>query len=468
MTELEKVFKGAIYKTVDFRGRPATVGRQDGTAKVTAENGTVYKDRIWITYTDTGTKLSEAIVRRVKVPFLPGMPVLIKDIKGIPTAYIDEGPVMDVYSNNGNSIPVESHQHYLEGPNPEYVEGLRFMPVGVHPSEPPALTVYVEPGFYRYEGVIDAWTGGDSGSLATYVPVVDDARIHFVIIALDRSDNSIDIIDGDDVLAVVDPYFTIPAFVDYDDILAIDIDAKYMPLAVVELTYGQTAVKVKHITYDHRLWGGEAGIDINGLTEDTAPDPEADYFITYDTSAGVNKKVLPINLTAGAGNISLLFSQTADKTVANTTTPTDLFSTTGQGSVTIPANTFENGTIARLTMGGYVGTTGTPTLEMSVELGGVEIGTTDAHTLGADMANIGWRLNLEIVCRVFPSPGSFVITGLLRIGDTLAGVVNTSFTSLDPTDPLQLEVLGIWGTADAGNSITCQTAVLELLSVAGI
>jgi hypothetical protein len=32
--------------------------------------------------------------------------------------------------------------------------------------------------------------------------------------------------------------------------------------------------------------------DISGLTEDTSPDPAADYFITYDASAAVHKKVL--------------------------------------------------------------------------------------------------------------------------------------------------------------------------------
>jgi len=42
-------------------------------------------------------------------------------------------------------------------------------------------------------------------------------------------------------------------------------------------------------------------LDINGLTEDTAPDGAADYVATYDASAGAHKKVLLNNLPGGGG-----------------------------------------------------------------------------------------------------------------------------------------------------------------------
>lgn len=40
-------------------------------------------------------------------------------------------------------------------------------------------------------------------------------------------------------------------------------------------------------------------IDLNSLAQDTSPDPTADYAMTYDASAGVNKKVLLNNLGIG-------------------------------------------------------------------------------------------------------------------------------------------------------------------------
>lgn len=467
--EFRKAFLNAVYNTVDYRGRPATVGNQAGVVYASDESGNEYQDRIWVTYSDTGTKLSEAIVNRGGVPPVPQMPVVIQNKKGIPTAVLDLASlVMGEYSNNGTSYPTESHSHYLEGPNPDYVEGLRFMPIGVHPSSPPALTCYVEPGFYSYDGVVKAWEGGTTGSLSAYVPVVDDGRIHFVIIALDRSDNTVDIIDGDDVLADDNPYFPSLAVVTYTDVLAISFAGKYWPLAVVELKYGQTEIKVKHITFDHRLWGGEYGVDINGLTEDTTPDPTADFLIAYDTSAGVNKKVKPENLATGAGRIYSVFSQTVDKTVDNTTTITDLFST-GIGSTTLPANTFDTGVLVRIYATGHISTDSVaPDLTLSIELGGTELGTTGAETMATGLSGVGWRAWIDIACRAFPVTGSIVISGVIRIGATLHGIVNTSTTSITISNALQLEFLAGWSAADADNSITCQTATIEVYSVVGL
>lgn len=466
--EIRRALANFVYRSMDFRGRPATVGKQDGTVFVTDESGNEYKDRIWVTYTDTGTTLNETIVDRNGVSPTPQMPILVQDIRGTPTAVLSlAGPLMGTYSNNGTSYPAQSHSHYLEGPNPDYVEGRRFMPGVVHPSSPPALTVYVEPVFYRYEGTMKVWEGGTTGSLSSYVPVVDDGRIHFVIIALDRSDNSVDIIDGDDVPQGGTILFPVNAFVDYDDVLGVSIAAKYWPLAVVELSYGQTAVKVKHITYDHRLWGGEVGLDIVGLTEDTAPDPTADYLVTYDASAAANKKVLMENAPGIKGNISVVFSQSTDGTVANTVTPTDLFST-GIGSVTLPANTFAEGVVVRVYMTGHVSTTGTPDITFSVELGGTELGASDPVTLGSSLSNVGWRAFIDIACRSFPAAGSIVVSGFVRLGAENIGIVNTSTTSITISNALQIEFLAEWGTADAANTITCQTATIEVYSIVGL
>lgn len=42
-------------------------------------------------------------------------------------------------------------------------------------------------------------------------------------------------------------------------------------------------------------------LDINGLTADAAPDGAADYVVTYDASAGANKKVLLDDISGGGG-----------------------------------------------------------------------------------------------------------------------------------------------------------------------
>lgn len=52
-------------------------------------------------------------------------------------------------------------------------------------------------------------------------------------------------------------------------------------------------------------------LDLAGLTEDTAPDPSADYVLSRDTSAGVNKKVKHRNVGFAAGTSLPCFNATA-------------------------------------------------------------------------------------------------------------------------------------------------------------
>lgn len=44
-------------------------------------------------------------------------------------------------------------------------------------------------------------------------------------------------------------------------------------------------------------------VNVNGLTADASPDGAADYILTYDASAGTNKKVLLNNLPGGGGDV---------------------------------------------------------------------------------------------------------------------------------------------------------------------
>jgi len=56
----------------------------------------------------------------------------------------------------------------------------------------------------------------------------------------------------------------------------------------------------------------EFKMDINGLTQDTNPDEAADFFATYDTSAGTHKKVLLDDLLAGVDKSGMTLSWSED------------------------------------------------------------------------------------------------------------------------------------------------------------
>lgn len=56
-----------------------------------------------------------------------------------------------------------------------------------------------------------------------------------------------------------------------------------------------------------------AGLDINGLTEDTAPDPTADFLITHDTTAGARKKTkfMPLVMASAYHNTNIVLASGA-------------------------------------------------------------------------------------------------------------------------------------------------------------
>jgi hypothetical protein len=191
--------------------------------------------------------------------------------------------------------------------------------------------------------------------------------------------------------------------------------------------------------------------------------PKADGWYDIDDAGTVSGP-----FATQTGQTKLLFSQTADKTVANTTTPTGLFGT-GVGSLTLPAGLLAAGSVIRITMTGHYSTTGTPTFTLAVNLGGTELATTGAKSLETAASNIGWKLEFEIVCRTTGATGTVVASGIARFRlDGNFGMVKTTAVTIDTTGTLAITAPGTWGTADASNSITTQTAVVEHLNVIGL
>jgi hypothetical protein len=164
----------------------------------------------------------------------------------------------------------------------------------------------------------------------------------------------------------------------------------------------------------------------------------------------------------------MLFSQTVSATIADTTDETGLLSA-GVGSKILPADLLEVGSVIRVNMTGHYSTTGTPTFELAINFNGTELATTGAKSLETSGTNIGWRLWFEVVCRSVGASGTVVASGIARFNlDGEFGMVKTSAVTIDTTGTLTISALGTWGTADAANTLTCQTAVIEHLSISGL
>jgi hypothetical protein len=261
MSDLERAFKQATRGAIHNEGAAAVLGRADNeTVYFTDSNGVLHKDRVWVRYMNGNVPTHEAAVRNGGVPAQVGLPIKIVTRNNVLVAIVDKySGLAYQFTGGGGWFPIEPHAptHYRLGTDPLYIDSLAFLPLLVRPSDPLAMTVYVEPGFYRYGGEWKVWQGGDTGSLAAYVPAVDDGTIHFLIIALDRSSNTLAIVDGGEVAGSGDILFPVDAVVTYADILAVSVASIYWPLAVVELSYGHTKIRPRDITYDLRLWGGD-------------------------------------------------------------------------------------------------------------------------------------------------------------------------------------------------------------------
>lgn len=256
MADLTRMMRKFVRDSIYNDGVPAILGRLDETTLYfTDANGMVHRDSVWVRYTDQNSPTMETVVRNGGVPPQIGMPVKIISIRNVPTAVVNRyGLQSTQFTGGGGSVAVEAHSrtHKRLGSDPFYLQGLAFVPLLVRPSDPPALTVYVEPGWYRYLGTWDVWEGGDSGSLSGYVPA-STTVMHFVIICLNRSTNTLVIVDGDDITISIYGDTTIG----FSDIEAISINEDYYPLATVKLINGQTTVIPSDITHDLRLWGLE-------------------------------------------------------------------------------------------------------------------------------------------------------------------------------------------------------------------
>jgi len=159
----------------------------------------------------------------------------------------------------------------------------------------------------------------------------------------------------------------------------------------------------------------------------------------------------------------LLFSQVADATVADTTDETTILGV-GRGSKTLDADILEIGTVIVIVLHGHLSDTGTPTLDLKVKLGGVEVCSTGAQTLAPTITEEGFALRVEITCRTTGAGGTVVAGGTFEYS---AGnqhmLVKTGTSAADTTAALAVDVTADWSAADAANTITCQIATIELM-----
>ena len=165
----------------------------------------------------------------------------------------------------------------------------------------------------------------------------------------------------------------------------------------------------------------------------------------------------------------LAFSQTADKTIANTVTETTLFGT-GVGTLTLPANFWVVGRSVRVTLHGDFTDTGSPTVTVKVKLGATTMIDSGAITIPSLGGTEEWRCEVFLTCRTTGVSG-IIETNIDFMYETTTGAsaveqltISGTSTTFDTTASGALDATFQWGTASASNTITSEIALVEVLN----
>ncbi len=281
MTELVRLFKRAVLQTILNEGVPALLGKVDGTLFYVDDNGTHHKDRVWARIGVDAAQV-ETVVRCVNVPQTLNLPVIVADRDGVLTVIrTDVGRAVDW--SDGQFVNVEPHNwtHDRFGSDPTYITGLSFLPLAAYPASPPDLTVVVERCFYRYQGTHKVFERTTSASFSAYRPAGTEVT-HYVILALDRSTNTLDVIDGADVAGGN------RALPSASTVLATSgVLPQHFPIAAIRLYNGQTQIFPRDIFMDLRLWAGESSASGSGAAVEGPTSSTDNAIARWDGTTGL-------------------------------------------------------------------------------------------------------------------------------------------------------------------------------------
>lgn len=173
--------------------------------------------------------------------------------------------------------------------------------------------------------------------------------------------------------------------------------------------------------------------------------------------------------------VGTIFTQTADKTVSNTTTETSLMGT-GVGTKTLPASFFQAGKQIRFKQLCYFNTAvaSTPTIDIKIKLGSTVLLDTGVVTsIGINQVNSEFEINGVLTDRTTGTSGTISGQGNVSYANTTAVGTDNSFGLTQSGGAITVNTTGgtlafdetmTWGTAASGNSITCTDGSLEVLN----
>ena len=185
------------------------------------------------------------------------------------------------------------------------------------------------------------------------------------------------------------------------------------------------------------------------------------------------KKIIIVILLAflfiGADAQHLSFSQTADKTIENTTDTITLMGT-GVGTTNFEGGFWVVGRTVVTHLHGEVEDTGTPTATIILNMGSTELVSSGAVTLSSLGGTEEWECDVIIVCRSIGGSGTLQATVAFQYetttGSSPVEVINIqgTLTTYDTTAAGAIDLLWSWGTASVSNIITSEIMYVQVLN----
>lgn len=177
-------------------------------------------------------------------------------------------------------------------------------------------------------------------------------------------------------------------------------------------------------------------------------------------AAGSSDTWVYVLLTPGLGSAGLIYSaEAASAAISNTTTQTAF-----DKSVSIPANTLQEGDIIRVKAQGIAtATNSTDTLNVTLRIGTVDLVTTGALDV-AD--NDIFTIEADLVVRTIGASGTFVTMAQTNIGTPGTATTKAKFkasTTLDTTAAASVNATATWSVASASNSCRLDILNVELI-----
>ncbi len=166
-----------------------------------------------------------------------------------------------------------------------------------------------------------------------------------------------------------------------------------------------------------------------------------------------------------------VFRQTADVTVANTTTTSSIVGP-GVGSMTLPASSLFTGVAIRVVGSGvYSSATLLPgSLTIGLSAAGITFSTATLSGLLVGASNAGFNYSLMMVIRTIGTAGSMAVSGSFNYissvsGARLTGDLNNSgaAATINTTIPNLIDITAKWQTATAANTLKSTICNMEIL-----